>query len=155
VGDFNSWDGRIHPMSSNGDGIWRLFIPDINHGARYKFEIRSKSGEILPHRSDPYAQRIEQFPSFSSVTCFDNKHQWQDDAWVNRPIEDLYEKPMCVYELHLGSWRRKEDNQPLTYLEIKDQLVPYIQEMGYTQVERLPNTHSMVHGAISRLVCTR
>ena len=147
VGDFNSWDGRTHPMSSNGDGIWRLFIPDNNHGARYKFEIRSKTGEILPHRSDPYAQRIEQFPSFSSVTCFDNKHQWQDDAWVNRPIEDLYEKPMCVYELHLGSWRRKEDNQPLTYLEIKDQLVPYIQEMGYTHVELLPITEYPFDGS--------
>ncbi|SHE35863.1 1,4-alpha-glucan branching enzyme [Marinomonas polaris DSM 16579] len=147
VGDFNAWDGRIHPMSSNGDGIWRLFIPDVNHGARYKFEIRSKSGEILPHRSDPYAQRIEQYPSFASVTCFDNKHLWQDDAWVKRPIEDIYERPMSIYELHIGSWRRKGDNQPLTYLEIKDQLVPYIQEMGYTHVELLPITEYPFDGS--------
>lgn len=147
VGDFNAWDGRIHPMSSNGDGIWRLFIPDVNHGARYKFEIRAKSGDILPHRSDPYAQRIEQYPSFASVTCFDNKHAWQDDAWVKRPIEDIYEKPMSIYELHIGSWRRKGDNQPLTYLEIKDQLVPYIQEMGYTHVELLPITEYPFDGS--------
>ncbi|WP_100635284.1 1,4-alpha-glucan branching protein GlgB [Marinomonas sp. ef1] len=147
VGDFNAWDGRIHPMSSNGDGIWRLFIPDVNHGARYKFEIRAKSGEILPHRSDPYAQRIEQYPSFASVTCFDNKHAWQDDAWVKRSIEDIYERPMSIYELHIGSWRRKGDNQPLTYLEIKDQLVPYIQEMGYTHVELLPITEYPFDGS--------
>lgn len=147
VGDFNAWDGRTHPMSSNGDGIWRLFIPDVNHGARYKFEIRANNGDILPHRSDPYAQRIEQFPSFASVTCFDNKHAWQDDIWVNRPIEDIYEKPMSIYELHIGSWRRKEDNQPLTYLEIKDQLVPYVKEMGYTHVELLPITEYPFDGS--------
>ncbi|MCW8356163.1 alpha-amylase family glycosyl hydrolase [Marinomonas pontica] len=147
VGDFNAWDGRTHPMSSNGDGIWRLFIPDVNHGARYKFDIRANNGDILPHRSDPYAQRIEQFPSFASVTCFDNKHAWQDDIWVNRPIEDIYEKPMSIYELHIGSWRRKDDNQPLTYLEIKDQLVPYVKEMGYTHVELLPITEYPFDGS--------
>ena len=147
VGDFNAWDGRVHPMSSNGDGIWRLFIPNVMHGARYKFEIRSHAGEILPHRSDPYAQRIEQYPSFASVTCFDNKHQWQDDAWVTRPVEDIYEKPMSIYELHLGSWRRKNDNQPLTYTEIKDQLVPYVVEMGYTHVELLPITEYPFDGS--------
>ncbi|MBJ7537399.1 1,4-alpha-glucan branching protein GlgB [Marinomonas transparens] len=147
VGDFNAWDGGAHPMSSNGDGIWRLFIPDVNHGARYKFEIRANNGDLLPHRSDPYAQRIEQFPSFASVTCFDNKHQWQDEAWMNRPLEDLYEKPMSIYELQLGSWRRNEHNLPLTYLEIKDQLVPYIKEMGYTHVELLPVTEYPYDGS--------
>ncbi|MBR7889823.1 1,4-alpha-glucan branching protein GlgB [Marinomonas sp. A79] len=147
VGDFNSWDGRTHPMSSNGDGIWRLFVPDVNHGARYKFEIRARSGDILPHRSDPYAQRIEQYPSFASVTCFDHKHAWQDEKWVTRPITDLYEQPMSIYELHLGSWRRKDDNQPLTYLELVDQLVPYIEEMGYTHVELLPVTEYPFDGS--------
>jgi 1,4-alpha-glucan branching enzyme len=147
VGDFNSWDGRTHPMSSNGDGVWRLFIPDINHGARYKFEIRSKNGDLLPHRSDPYAQRIEQYPSFASVTCFDNKHQWQDDTWIKRHIDDLYEKPMSIYEIHLGSWRRKADNQTFTYLEIIDQLVSYVQEMGYTHVEFLPITEYPFDGS--------
>ncbi|SBS32353.1 1,4-alpha-glucan branching enzyme GlgB [Marinomonas spartinae] len=138
VGDFNAWDGRLHPMSSNGDGIWRLFIPDVNHGALYKFEIRANNGDILPHRSDPFAQRIEQYPSFASVVCFDEKHQWQDEQWTQRPLVDIYETPMSIYELHLGSWRRKEDNQPLTYLELKTELVPYLQEMGYTHVELLP-----------------
>ncbi|MCV2402543.1 1,4-alpha-glucan branching protein GlgB [Marinomonas sp. C2222] len=147
VGDFNSWDGRTYPMSSNGDGIWRLFIPDINHGASYKFEIRASDGNLLPHRSDPYAQRIEQYPSFASVTCFDNKHEWQDQAWVSRPVEDLYEKPMSIYELHVGSWRRKGDNQPLTYLELKEQLVPYMVEMGYTHVELLPVTEYPFDGS--------
>lgn len=147
VGDFNSWDGRTYPMSSNGDGIWRLFIPDINHGASYKFEIRASDGNLLPHRSDPYAQRIEQYPSFASVTCFDNKHKWQDQSWTERPVEDLYEKPMSIYELHVGSWRRKDDNQALTYLELKEQLVPYLVEMGYTHVELLPITEHPFDGS--------
>ena len=147
VGEFNGWDGRIHPMSSNGDGIWRLFIPDVNHGARYKFEIRANNGDLLPHRSDPYAQSIEQYPSFASVTCFDNKHLWQDDKWTQRPVVDLYEHPMSIYELHLGSWRRKEDNQPLSYVELIDELVPYVSRMGYTHVELLPVTEYPFDGS--------
>lgn len=138
VGDFNAWDGRAHPMSSSGDGIWRLFIPDVNHNARYKYEIRANNGDILPHRTDPYAKRIEQFPSFASVTCFDDKHSWQDNTWRERPIEDLYEKPMSIYEVHLGSWRRTENNKPLSFLELKEELVPYVKEMGYTHIELLP-----------------
>ncbi|GAB3484836.1 1,4-alpha-glucan branching protein GlgB [Marinomonas epiphytica] len=147
VGDFNGWDGRIHPMSSNGDGIWRLFLPDVKHGARYKFEIRANNGELLPHRTDPYAQQIEQYPSFASVTCFNNKHDWQDSHWVNRPIAGIYEAPMSIYELHLGSWRRKEGNHPLSYLELIDELVPYVKDMGYTHVELLPITEFPFDGS--------
>ncbi|MFI8620381.1 1,4-alpha-glucan branching protein GlgB [Marinomonas sp. NPDC078689] len=147
VGDFNGWDGSAHPMSSSGDGIWRLFVPDVNHGVRYKYEIRANNGDLLPHRTDPYAQRIEQYPSFASVTCFDHKHQWQDSAWTTRPVEDIYEKPMSIYELHLGSWRRKADNKPLTYLELIDELVPYVETMGYTHVELLPITEYPFDGS--------
>ncbi|BFM51259.1 1,4-alpha-glucan branching protein GlgB [Marinomonas sp. THO17] len=138
VGDFNGWDGRVHPMSSNGDGIWRLFIPDVNHGARYKFEIRAQDGELLPHRTDPYAKRIEQYPSFASITCFDQQHEWQDQAWQSRPEQDLYQAPMSIYEVHLGSWRRQKDNQVLSYRQLIDELVPYVKDMGYTHIELLP-----------------
>ncbi|WCN14344.1 1,4-alpha-glucan branching protein GlgB [Marinomonas mediterranea] len=137
VGDFNGWDGRIHPMSSNGDGVWRLFIPDVRDGAKYKFEIRAKSGDLLPHRTDPFAKRIEQFPSFASVVQ-ESQYHWNDESWMSRPISDIYEEAVSIYEVHLGSWRKKEHNESLTYLELKEQLVPYVVEMGYTHVELLP-----------------
>ena len=138
VGDFNGWDGRIHPMAANGDGIWRLFIPDLKPGDRYKFEIRSQEDELLPHRSDPFAKRIEQFPSFASVVPERNQYEWQDGQWTNRSIRDVYEQPMSIYEVHLGSWRREQNNRSLTYIELTEQLVPYVVEMGYTHVELLP-----------------
>ncbi|MFD1384722.1 1,4-alpha-glucan branching protein GlgB [Rhodanobacter aciditrophus] len=138
VGDFNGWDGRIHPMSSNGDGVWRLFIPDVKPGARYKFEIRAANGDILPHRTDPFAQYIEQFPSFASVVCKPNSYSWQDKQWTERPIEDTYETPMSIYEIHLGSWRKHMDGTSLSYTEHTQQLVDYVVEMGYTHVEMLP-----------------
>lgn len=138
VGDFNSWDGRLHPMSSNGDGVWRLFIPDVVEGARYKYEIRAANDDILPHRTDPFAKTIEQFPSFASVVCAQNSYTWQDKYWTERPIVDIYEQPMSIYEVHLGSWRKKADGDSLSYLELKEQLVPYIVDMGYTHVELLP-----------------
>ncbi|TDO98696.1 1,4-alpha-glucan branching protein GlgB [Marinomonas balearica] len=137
VGDFNGWDGRIHPMSSNGDGVWRLFLPDVRDGAKYKFEIRAKSGEVLPHRTDPFAKRIEQFPSFASVVQ-ESQYEWNDNNWMSRPITDIYEEAVSIYEVHLGSWRRKDHNEPLTYLELKEHLVQYVTEMGYTHVELLP-----------------
>ena len=138
VGDFNGWDGRIHPMSSNGDGVWRLFIPDVKPGARYKFEIRAANGDILPHRTDPFAQYIEQFPSFASVVCEPDSYSWQDKQWTERAIEDIYEAPMSIYEVHLGSWRKHMDGKALSYTEHKQQLVDYVVEMGYTHVEMLP-----------------
>ncbi|MCZ2720685.1 1,4-alpha-glucan branching protein GlgB [Marinomonas sp. 15G1-11] len=146
VSDFNAWDGRTHPMSSNGDGLWRLFIPDVGPNQSYKYEIRANNGELLPHRTDPYARYIEQYPSFASVTWFDKPYQWQDDDWVKQENIDHYERPMSIYEVHLGSWRRKE-NGPLTYLELKDQLVPYIKDMGYTHVELLPITEYPFDGS--------
>ena len=137
VGDFNNWDGRIHPMSSNGDGVWRLFIPDIIAGARYKYEIRANNGDILPHRTDPFAKAIEQFPSFASVVSA-STYRWQDESWVNREIQDIYEQPMSIYEVHLGSWKKQHDGKSLSYAQLKEQLVPYVVEMGYTHVELLP-----------------
>ncbi|WP_191600529.1 1,4-alpha-glucan branching protein GlgB [Marinomonas algicola] len=146
VGDFNAWDGRSHPMSSNGDGLWRLFIPDVGANQAYKYEIRARTGELLPHRTDPYARYIEQYPSFASLTWFDKPYQWQDDEWIRQVNVDHYERPMSIYEVHLGSWRRNE-NKPLTYLELKDQLVPYVKEMGYTHVELLPITEYPFDGS--------
>ena len=138
VGDFNGWDGRLHPMSSNGDGVWRLFIPDVCPGALYKIEIRAANNDILPHRTDPFAKRIEQYPSFASVVCAEQTYEWGDRAWCERPVTDLYEAPMSIYEVHLGSWRQHADGRSLTYQELAQQLVPYVVEMGFTHVELMP-----------------
>ena len=138
IGDFNGWDGRIHPMSSNGDGVWRLFIPDVKPGACYKFEIRAANGDLLPHRTDPFATAIQQYPSFASVVCAPDTYEWQDTAWTSRPVEDIYEQPMSIYEVHLGSWRKHMDGSSLSYNEHKEQLVQYLIDMKYTHVELMP-----------------
>ena len=137
VGDFNAWDGRAHPMASSGEGLWRLFIPDVGTGQKYKFEIRDKHGELLPHKTDPYARLIEQYPSFSSVTWDNQQYTWQDSAWMAQEKPDHYQQAMSIYEVHLGSWRKKH-GQSLTFQEHADELVNYVKYMAYTHVELLP-----------------
>ena len=137
VGDFNAWDGRAHPMASSGEGLWRLFIPDVGTGQKYKYEIRDKHGELTPHKTDPYARLIEQYPSFSSVTWDNGQYAWQDKPWMTQEKPDHYHKAMSIYEVHLGSWRRKH-GQSLTFREHADELVNYVKEMAYTHVELLP-----------------
>ena len=137
IGDFNNWDGRIHPLGANDDGIWRLFVPEIDIGARYKYEIKSPQGDVLPHKVDPFASEIEQFPSFSCKVYNHYSYQWKDQQWQDRQSIEHLEAPMNIYEVHLGSWRFKE-GKPLTYLELIDELIPYVKDMGYTHIELLP-----------------
>jgi 1,4-alpha-glucan branching enzyme len=141
VGDFNTWDGRLHPMRSLGSsGIWELFVPGVPEGARYKYEIRTQDGS-LALRADPYAFAAEEPPQTASVV-FRSSYEWQDDEWMERrhgsgpPLRE----PMSTYEVHLGSWRRKPDegDRPLTYLELADELAQYVSDLGFTHVELLP-----------------
>jgi 1,4-alpha-glucan branching enzyme len=141
VGDFNSWDGRLHPMRSLGPtGIWELFVPDVPEGSRYKYEIRAKDGAILL-RADPYAFAAEVPPQTASVV-HKPKHEWQDQEWYDRHRVDgpPLREPMSIYEVHLGSWRLNplEGNRSLTYLELADELADYVADMGFTHVELLP-----------------
>jgi 1,4-alpha-glucan branching enzyme len=142
VGDFNSWDGRLHAMRSLGaSGIWELFLPEIGPGAHYKYEILSAQGELLL-KSDPYAFATELPPRNASVV-FESRHEWsgEDAAWVSARREGQpLTRPMSVYEVHLGSWRLNslEDNRTLTYLELADELSAYVRDMGFTHVELLP-----------------
>ena len=119
VGDFNTWDGRLHPMRSLGSsGIWELFVPGVEEGARYKFEIRTQDGR-LRLKADPVAFHTEAPPKTASVV-WRARHEWSDAEWlVRRALTDPLRGPMSVYEVHLGSWRRNplEDNRPLTYRE--------------------------------------
>jgi 1,4-alpha-glucan branching enzyme len=140
VGDFNGWDGRLHPMRSLGaSGIWELFVPDLQPGTKYKFEIRTREGK-LRLKADPFAFRTEVPPANASIV-FESRHQWGDDEWLEqRRSRDAYAHPMSVYEVHPGSWRLNplEGNRSLGYRELGDELAEYAIDMGFTHVELLP-----------------
>jgi 1,4-alpha-glucan branching enzyme len=142
VGDFNGWDGRVHPMRSLGaSGVWEIFLPGVRDGQRYKFEIRSRAHGELLLKSDPFGFAFEVPPlSASIVTRTD--YQWGDAGWIaGRGEQNAWlDRPMAVYEVHLGSWARipEEANRYLTYRELADRLIPYVKEMGYTHIELLP-----------------
>jgi 1,4-alpha-glucan branching enzyme len=142
VGDFNSWDGRLHAMRSLGaSGIWELFLPEIGSGAHYKYELVGAGGELLL-KSDPYAFATELPPRNASVV-YESTYDWsaEDAGWVaDRREGQPLTQPMSVYEVHLGSWRLNslQDNRTLTYLELADELSAYVRDMGFTHVELLP-----------------
>jgi 1,4-alpha-glucan branching enzyme len=140
VGDFNSWDGRLHQMRRLGaSGIWEMFIPDLGPGALYKYEMHRRGG--LPFlKADPYALFAEVPPATSSVV-FEPAYRFTDDAWLERRSkEDHLRRPLNIYEVHLGSWRRipEEGNRPLTYRETAPVLADYCERLGFTHVEFLP-----------------
>ena len=142
VGPFCQWDGRRYPMRSRGvSGTWELFIPGIGAHELYKFEIRNRhSGELLL-KSDPMARASERRPATASVVAPPAGHRFGDADWLAaRAQRDWLHAPLSIYELHLGSWRRGEDDRFLTYRELADQLVPWIRELGFTHVELLPIT---------------
>jgi 1,4-alpha-glucan branching enzyme len=139
VGDFNLWDGRLHPMRSLGpSGIWELFVPGLTDGDHYKFELRTQTGEIRL-KADPVAFATEVPPKNASIV-FRSTHDWQDDDWMERrPERDSLGAPVSIYEVHLGSWRRQvDDNSPLGYVELAEELADYATDMGFTHVELLP-----------------
>ncbi len=140
VGDFNQWDGRMHPMRSRGSsGVWELFLPGVQAGTHYKFEIRNRaSGQVLV-KGDPYARRFEHRPGTAPRICGPGEHAWQDDDWLQRRKNwDWLHAPINVYEVHAGSWRRHPDGRFYSYRELADSLIPYVLDMGYTHIEMLP-----------------
>ena len=137
IGQFNDWDGRRHPMQSNSDGIWRLFIPGVAVGDEYKFELKDSSEHMLPHKSDPYNFSCTQYPHFNSVVHDHSEYQWGDDAWLSREAKPVTRLPMSIYEVHIGSWKHK-NGKPMNYRELADELIPYLKEMHFTHVEFIP-----------------
>jgi len=141
VGDFNRWDGRVNPMRSRPTGIWEIFMPGLSEGDFYKFEIRSRTGEMLTLKADPYGFAAEVRPKSSSVVVTLDGHEWNDSDWMSgRAHFDWQHQPISIYELHFGSWRRHPDGNWLTYSEMADELIPYVKQMGYTHIELLPIT---------------
>jgi 1,4-alpha-glucan branching enzyme len=147
VGDFNFWDGRRHPMRRRAaSGVWEIFLPEVATGALYKFEIHSREGHLLPARADPYARRSEPRPATASIVAdlpalVPAESRWRQANSLNAP--------MSIYEVHLGSWRRKlvkaidggtgsEHGQWLNWDELAETLIPYAQQMGFTHLELLP-----------------
>jgi 1,4-alpha-glucan branching enzyme len=142
VGNFNDWDGRYHPMRALGrSGVWELFIPGLGEGEMYKFELRDPKGTIRL-KTDPYGTRFESPPGNASIVCDPRRFAWDDAAWIERRKSQAgqLDRPISIYEVHLGSWRRKpeDNNRPLTYREIAPELADYVVEMGFTHVEVLP-----------------
>jgi len=161
IGDLNSWDGRHHPMQKRLGGIWELFIPGLNEGDLYKYEIRTEKGHCY-EKADPYGFQHEVRPAKSSVISKIDSFQWNDQSWISkRDRKDPLDQPISVYEMHLGSWMHAsiddpfvnsngEDRAPvpaadmkpgsrlLTYSELADKVIPYVKERGFTHIELMP-----------------
>jgi 1,4-alpha-glucan branching enzyme len=139
IGDFNDWDGRIHPMRRHdAAGIWELFIPGVAEG-RYKFELRNANRGGLLVKSDPYARASEFRPGTASLVVGHPRHGWRDAEWERRKREgSWHDRPMSVYEVHLGSWRRNEDGSFMGYRRLAHELCDHVRHLGFTHVELLP-----------------
>jgi 1,4-alpha-glucan branching enzyme len=141
IGSFNNWEAWIHPMKLIGNsGVWELFVPGVKEGDQYKFEIKGQQG-FWAQKADPYAFAAEVRPRTASVVFDLGRYQWNDAAWIDQRTQTKWhEKPVSVYEVHLGSWKRnvEQGNRWLTYRELAEQLIPYVKEMGYTHIELMP-----------------
>ncbi|PHJ17589.1 alpha-glucan branching, partial [Cystoisospora suis] len=160
VGDWNGWDGRSHPMRRRVEfGVWELFIPSIGAGEKYGYRIHTRGGTDVI-KIDPYAQEFENPPKTASIisACDDaykqpeDRYQWSDQEWMSRRKElgekDLLRRqPMAIYEVHLPSWMRGDNNTYLSYRELADRLVRHVKTMNFTHVEFLPLAHHPFEGS--------
>jgi 1,4-alpha-glucan branching enzyme len=138
VGEWNDWDGRVSPMEQQGgSGIWETVVSDVPEGSLYRYELATRDGNLLL-KSDPYAFATEKPPGNAS-RVFRSRHEWRDDEWLQqRRTSAPFARPMSIYEVHLGSWRRTLDNETLDYRELAVQLGTYAKDLGFTHVELLP-----------------
>jgi 1,4-alpha-glucan branching enzyme len=151
IGDFNGWNRNSHPLGARWDssGIWEGFIPGLKNGALYKYFIASKHQGYCVEKKDPYSFFNETPPKTASIV-WDLGYQWNDQSWMQkRGRHNALEAPVSIYELHLGSWKRKweEGNRFLTYRELAPELVNYVKEMGFTHVELLPVMEHPFYGS--------
>ena len=139
VGDFNGWDGRYHPMRALGaSGVWELFLPGLGEGTLYKYEVKNVHGDPAL-KTDPYGFFFEAAPKNASIVWDIRKFSWTDDAWLKRRREwNPFRAPVSVYEVHLGSWRKKSLAESFSYRELAGPLIDYVKKMGFTHVELLP-----------------
>ena len=137
VGDFNGWNENAHPLAVrwDGSGIWEGFIPDLGAGTLYKYRIKPAGRADTLEKSDPFAFHWETSPKTASVV-WDLEYDWHDEGWMaDREEKNALDAPCSVYEVHLGSWMRGENNTFLTYREMAPRLVDYVTDLGFTHVE--------------------
>ena len=139
VGDFNAWDGRAHQMRSLGSsGVWEIFLPGVGEGAHYKYELLDHNGHIRL-KTDPYGFFFEVAPKNAAIVWDNRKFHWTDGAWLKRRREqDPLRTPVSIYELHIGSWRKKTKAESFGYRELAAPLIAYLKQMGFTHVEFMP-----------------
>lgn len=140
IGDFNFWNAEEHKLNVRWDssGIWEGFIPGVDQGTKYKYKIQSHNNDIWTEKADPFARYCEQPPNTASLV-WSAKHEWKDKKWMDsREKHNGLDKPYSVYEVHLGSWRKKNGWEYLSYMELADELVDYVDDMGFTHVEFMP-----------------
>lgn len=140
IGDFNYWLEGEHKLNVrwDGSGIWEGFVPGVAHGAIYKYKIHSNNHGVVTEKADPFARFCEHPPNTASVV-WDQDYEWKDQDWMGyRKEKNGLDRPYSVYEVHLGSWKRKEENTFLTYRDLAVDLVAYVKEMGFTHVEFMP-----------------
>ena len=142
VGPFNEWDGRRHPMRRRLNiGIWEVFIPAIGPGEVYKYEILGPEDKLQPLKADPFAFQSEMRPKTASVVASPAAFEWTDGDYLKaRAGRDWRREPVSIYEVHLGSWRRRADGGFMSYDQLAEQLIPYAADMGFTHIEMLPIT---------------
>jgi 1,4-alpha-glucan branching enzyme len=141
IGDFNQWDERRHPMRPRGaTGVWELFVPGLQQGDKYKYDILTRYRDMRGVKSDPYGFAMEVRPNTASIVWDLSRYEWRDEEWIKaREDSQNLHTPMSIYEVHLGSWQRHpDDNRWLTYRELAERLIPYAKEMGFTHLELLP-----------------
>ena len=142
VGDWNGWDGRVHPMRRLvPSGVWEIFIPGVADGVKYKFEVRGATGDVV-QKSDPFGVAFETPPETASIVRDISGYTWGDHAWMSSRIDrrEWLAEPMSIYEVHLGSWARvsEDGHRSLTYRELADRLPAYVTDLGFTHIELLP-----------------
>jgi 1,4-alpha-glucan branching enzyme len=140
VGPFNDWDGRRHPMRNRIDtGVWEVFIPSIGPGTIYKYEIVGPDGTLRPLKADPFARQSELRPKTASIVADPTPFEWSDGKYMEaRSKKDWRRAPVSIYEVHLGSWRKRADGHFMSYDQLAEQLIPYAKDMGFTHLELLP-----------------
>ncbi|ACL24978.1 1,4-alpha-glucan branching protein GlgB [Chloroflexus aggregans] len=150
IGDWNNWDPGAHPLRQRGfSGVWEGFIPHIGKGMRYKFHIASRYYGYREDKTDPFGSYFEVAPQTAAI-IWDREYTWSDQQWMSeRGQRQRLDAPISIYEVHLGSWRRKpeEDNRPLTYRELAHELVEHVKACGFTHVELLPVTEHPFYGS--------
>ena len=154
VGEWNSWDGRTHQMCKViPGGIWEMFVPGVAEGAHYKFEVFGLDG-ILHIKSDPFAFFSQHGTETASLVWSLDKFAWNDATWLQRRAKtEWHREAMSVYEVHPGSWRRKEGDRFLTWHELADELLTYVVEMGFTHVELMAVAEYPFEGSWGYQVC--